>query len=102
MLHTIETLSIFMQHVASNFKGCYGDGYECNYNYQTKWPHGVFPSVSKVTELIDLLQQYPCLYDTKDKKYHDRDVRGKAVTEIANALKQSGELNSFQYYRYWN
>ena len=23
--------------------------------------------VSKVTELIDLLQQYSCLYDTKDK-----------------------------------
>ena len=59
-------------------------------------------SVSKVTELIDLLQQYPCFYDTKDKKYHKRDVRGKAVTEIANALKQSGELKSFQYYQYWN
>ena len=52
--------------------------------------------VSKVTELIDLLQQYSCLYDTKDKKYHDRDARGKAVTEIANALKQSDELNSIE------
>ena len=45
-----------------------------------------------VSELIELLQQYPCLYDTKNKSYHDRDIRGKAVTEIATALKQSGEL----------
>ena len=48
-------------------------------------------TMPKVSELIELLQQYPCL-DTKNKSYHDRDIRGKAVTEIATALKQSGEL----------
>lgn len=39
-------------------------------------------TVPKVSELIELLQQYPHLYDTKNKSYHDRDIRGKALNCI--------------------
>ena len=47
---------------------------------------------SKVIEFIQLLEDRPCLYNTKEKSYHDRELRGKAATEIAQALGVSGEI----------
>ena len=47
-------------------------------------------TVAKVTELFELLQDCPCLYNTKDKHYHDRTLRGKATEKISDALEVSG------------
>ena len=47
-------------------------------------------TVDKIAQLIDLYETYPCLYNTKDKKYHDRDCRNKAIAEIAAALDNTG------------
>ena len=44
-------------------------------------------TVAKVTEL---LQDRPCLYNTKDKRYWDRTLRGKATKEISDALEVPG------------
>ena len=44
-------------------------------------------TVAKVIELIELLQDRPCLYNTKDKCYHDRTLRRKATKEISDALE---------------
>ena len=43
-------------------------------------------STEKVGELIDLYEEKPLLYNTKDKQYRDKDLRSKALAEIANAL----------------
>ena len=48
-------------------------------------------TTTKVEELIQLLEQCPCLYNTKEKSYHDREMRGKAIAEIAKTLEISGE-----------
>ena len=48
----------------------------------------------KITELIDLYEDYPCLYNTKDKNYHDRDCRNKAVAEIAAKLEITGMFSA--------
>ena len=45
-----------------------------------------------IDRLIDLYEERPCLYNTKMKEYHDRDLRKKALEEIATALDVSGEF----------
>lgn len=47
---------------------------------ENKW------STGKISHLIELLEGYPCLYDTKNSKYHDRDARAKSTKEMATAL----------------
>ena len=87
----------FLQHVAANFKGCHGNGCENNYEEVclkflllkmaacTGW------TANKIERLIQLLEERPCLYNTKDKFYYDREMRGKAVSEISNLLEISGK-----------
>ena len=48
---------------------------------------GVNWSTALVSQLIELLQHHPCLYNTKEKSYHDRNVRAKAINEMATILK---------------
>ena len=51
---------------------------------------GVIWSTVLVSQLIELLQHHPCLYNTKEKSYHDRNVRAKAINEMATILKVQG------------
>ena len=44
----------------------------------------------KIEELIDLYEARPCSYNTKMKEYFNRDLRGKAIEEIATALQVPG------------
>ena len=39
-----------------------------------------------IDRLIDLYEERPCLYNTKMKEYHDRDLRKKALEEIAECF----------------
>ena len=55
-------------------------------------------TMDKITELIDLYEDYPCLYNTKDKNYHDRDCRNKAVAEIAAKLEITGMFSAITSY----
>ena len=58
-------------------------------------------TTTKVEELIQLLEQCPCLYNTKEKSYHDKEMRGKAIAEIARLLRRWRFLVS-EYDRYKN
>ena len=44
----------------------------------------------KIDELITLDEAFPCLYNVKIKEYSSRDLRRKALTEIAESFKISG------------
>ena len=46
----------------------------------------------KTAELIDLYQERPCLYNTKLKEYHNRDLRKRSIEEMAAALDASGKF----------
>ena len=52
----------------------------------------------KLSELIDLYEQYQCLYNVKHKDYHNRDLRSKANLEIAKAMGCSGRFYFVSYY----
>ena len=56
----------------------------CNMAKSITW------TTEKVSELIELYEAYPCLYNTKDKSCFDRDLKSKAFAEIATALEISG------------
>lgn len=45
----------------------------------------------RVAELIDLYQDRPCLYNVKSKDYFNRDLRKKALEEIAKAIGTTGK-----------
>ena len=47
-------------------------------------------SNAKVEQLIDMLENRECLYNTKSKDYHNRDKRRSATQEIATALTATG------------
>ena len=47
-------------------------------------------SYPKTCELIELYEAHPCLYNTKHKEYHDRNLRSKALEEISKALEIPG------------
>ena len=48
-------------------------------------------TANKIERLIQLLEERPCLYNIKDKFYHDKEMRGKAVSDISNLLEISGK-----------
>ena len=48
-------------------------------------------SVETIGKLIELYEERSCLYNTKMKEYHDRDLRKKAMDEISTAMEISGE-----------
>ena len=45
----------------------------------------------KVSELIGLYRDHPCLYNTKHKEYHNRDLRSKAMDVISTTMGLTGE-----------
>ena len=45
-----------------------------------------------VQELIDLYRERPCLYDSKSKDYHNREMKKKCYEEMAEHVGASGEL----------
>ena len=44
-----------------------------------------------VEQLIELYEQRPCLYDTKLKEYHNRDVKNVALQDIAKVLNTTAK-----------
>ena len=69
--------------VAPNIKG--SSRRRCKKKMAAVW------TVNKIEQFIDLYEQRPCLYNTKMKEYHDRDIRKKAMEEISGVLEVSGE-----------
>ena len=55
-------------------------------------------TAKKAVELIELYESKPLLYNTKEKKYRDRDMRSKALEEIANALNIPGRPFHYKLY----
>lgn len=51
-------------------------------------------SLQKVSRLIELYERYPCLYAVRDKSYHNKDQRKKAISDIATTLEVTGRNNS--------
>ena len=47
-------------------------------------------TVETISELIDLYEDRPCLYNTKQNDYFNRDLRSKALAEIAEAINFPG------------
>lgn len=47
-------------------------------------------STERTSDLIDLHEDQPCLFNSKHKKYFNRDRRSKALSEIAAALDFPG------------
>ena len=47
-------------------------------------------SYEKITELIDMYEDRPCLYNTKHQEYFNREKRRKALSEIAAAMDFPG------------
>lgn len=47
-----------------------------------------------VRKLIELYRDKPCLYDTRSKQYHNRDLRKKCYEEIAEQLGSTSKFNS--------
>ena len=54
----------------------------------------------KTERLIMLLEERPCLYNTKLKEYFNRDKRKKALEDIATTLGVSGK-RVLKYTRVW-
>ena len=52
----------------------------------------------KIEELIDLYVARPSLYNTKMKEYFNRDLRGKAIEDIATALQVPGIIIIYNNY----
>ena len=63
----------------NNAKGLLSEKQRQNKN--TKWTNQL------VTQLIDLLEERPCLWNVCDKNYHMRGMRDLALTEISQNLK---------------
>ena len=47
-------------------------------------------TTAKISSLISLYEERPCLYDTTSKAYFNRDVRSKALQEIVSSI---GDFN---------
>ena len=48
-------------------------------------------TIERVSELIDLWEDRPCLYNTKHTTYFNRDLRSKSLSAIAAAIDLEGE-----------
>ena len=48
-------------------------------------------SMENTFRLIQFYEENPCLYNTKEKKYHDRNLKSRVLAEISAALDVSGE-----------
>ena len=47
-----------------------------------------------VSDLIDLFEERPCLYNTKHKDYFNRDLRSIALEEISREIGFPGEYRT--------
>ena len=47
-------------------------------------------SMQKVSRLIELYESFPCLYAVRDKSYHNKDQRKKAISDMAAILEMTG------------
>lgn len=43
-------------------------------------------------KLVELWQEYPCLYAVQSAEFKNRDLRQQAAEEIAEKLEQSGKF----------
>ena len=48
-------------------------------------------SFDNTSQLINLYETFPCLYDIRSKDHKSRDMRDKAVAEIAAKLGTTSE-----------
>ena len=48
-------------------------------------------SMQKTPRLIEFYEENPCLYNTKEKQYHDRSLKSRVLVEILTALDVSGQ-----------
>ena len=48
-------------------------------------------SMQKTFRLIEFYEENPCLYNTKEKQYHDRSLKSRVLVEILTALDVSGQ-----------
>ena len=55
----------------------------------------------RIDNLIMLLDERPCLYNTKSKDYFNRDRKKKALDEIAAVLDITGKRSFFHTYSYY-
>ncbi|KAL1518119.1 hypothetical protein ABEB36_001791 [Hypothenemus hampei] len=46
-----------------------------------------------LTTLLELLEQYPCLYDTKNKFYSNKHARANALNKIKEGLEHEGSFS---------
>ena len=49
-------------------------------------------TVEKVSDLIDYYEGRPCLYDIKNKDYHNKDKRNNALEEMSELLGFSSKI----------
>ena len=49
-------------------------------------------------KLVDLWQDYPCLYDVHSPDFKNRDKREVAFEQIAENLQQTGKFISYALY----
>ena len=49
----------------------------------------------RIESLITLLEERPCLYNTKIKSYFNRDIKKKALDDIAALLDITGKRSFF-------
>lgn len=50
-------------------------------------------STDRVSSLIDLYEERPCLYNTKHKDYFNRDTRSKSLLEISEVIGLEGKID---------
>ena len=50
-------------------------------------------TAERVSELIDLYENHPCLYNTKRKDYSNRNARSEAIEAIASTLHVTGKAS---------
>ena len=47
-------------------------------------------SMQKVSRLIEIYESFPCLYAVRDRSYHNKDQRKKAISDMAPILEVTG------------
>ena len=48
-------------------------------------------SMEKTFRLIEFYEENPCLYNTKEKQYHNRNLKSRVLVEILTALDVSSQ-----------
>lgn len=48
-------------------------------------------------QIADLWPEYPCLYDVRSPEFKNREMRERALEELAEKLGQTGKSNSIEF-----